>query len=80
VQPQPEKHTIQAPSVKQEATETFKLMITKPANHKDTTFRNDFKKKKNHHRESNFARTQSCKKPMHSKTYKINPNKEWGHV
>jgi hypothetical protein len=38
-QPQPEIHTIQAPSVKYEAIETFKLMITKKANRKDTTFR-----------------------------------------
>jgi len=32
--------------MKYKATETFKLMITKPANHKDTTFGNDFKKQK----------------------------------
>jgi hypothetical protein len=38
-QPQPEIHIIQAPSVKYEAMKTFKLMITKQDNRKDTTFR-----------------------------------------
>jgi hypothetical protein len=66
--------------VKYKAMETFQLIITKPANYKDTTFRMILKTKTNQHRESHFARNQSCKKPMKSKTYKINQNKEWEQV